>query len=140
ALYLKQNIQIEIPFTDDASIENAITCWCVLLYLNADSSTILKGMKNLQPVNMRLELKTGINNCTIINDSYSADLSSLNIALDFLEQQGGRQKKTVILSDLVQSGLADIDLYAQVAHSLKQRHVDRVIGIGESITKHLDLS
>src|SRR5690606_5663850 len=77
---------------------------------------------------------------TIINDSYSADLSSLNIALDFLEQQGGRQKKTVILSDLVQSGLADINLYAQVARALKQRHIDRVIGIGESITKHLDLS
>ena len=140
ALYRQQSIEVEIPFTDDASIENAITCWCVFLYLNVDPSVIFDRMKNLQPVNMRLELIPGINNCTIINDSYSADLSSLNIALDFLEQQTGRQKKTVILSDLVQSGLTDSDLYAQVAHSLKQRHVDRVIGIGNNIATHLDLS
>ena len=64
---------------------------------------IAKKMEQLQPVNMRLELKKGINHCMIINDSYSADLNSLEIALNFLDQQRGYSKKTVILSDVLQT-------------------------------------
>ncbi len=140
ARYKGESIETEIPFTDDASVENAVTCWCVCLYLGIQAQIIHQRMKELQPVNMRLEYKNGINNCSIINDSYSADLSSLKIALDFLFQQGSREKKTVILSDLFQSGLSDADLYAQVASLLIGHHVDRVIGIGPAISKYLDLS
>jgi alanine racemase len=140
AQYQQQTIDIEIPFTDDASVENSITCWCVCLYLGVPATTIHQRMKELLVVNMRLELKKGINNCTIINDSYSADSNSLNMALDFLNQQGGSGKKTVILSDLVQSGLANADLYAQVAGYLYDHQVDRVIGIGPSISMHLEFS
>ncbi|TAL40495.1 MAG: bifunctional UDP-N-acetylmuramoyl-tripeptide:D-alanyl-D-alanine ligase/alanine racemase, partial [Chitinophagaceae bacterium] len=103
ALYKKNETGITIPFTDDASVYNAITCWCVLLHFGLRDEVIAKRMKLLQPVNMRLELKKGINNCTIINDSYSADLSSLQIALNFLSQQSPGSKKTVILSDFFQT-------------------------------------
>ncbi|MDP4263943.1 MAG: bifunctional UDP-N-acetylmuramoyl-tripeptide:D-alanyl-D-alanine ligase/alanine racemase [Bacteroidota bacterium] len=128
---------ITIFFTDDASIENAITCWCVLLVLGVDQKKIEERMKTLQPVNMRLELKKGINHCNIINDSYSADLSSLEIALNFLSQQGGGSKKTVILSDFLQSSLKDEDLYSLLLESLQKHHVDRLIGIGGKISKTL---
>ena len=140
ARYQDQLIETEIPFTDDASVENAINCWCACLYLGVPPQIIHQRMKELQTVNMRLEFKNGLNNCTIINDSYSADLSSLKIALDFLEQQGSREKKTVILSDLFQSGLSDADLYAQVARLLSDHKVSRVIGIGPAISKYLEFS
>ena len=104
-------ISIQIPFTDDASVENAITCWCSLLAMKvADKITDVR-MKILSAVNMRLELKKGINHCTIINDSYSADLSSLEIALNFLDQQSAASKKTIIISDFLQAGMNDEDLY-----------------------------
>lgn len=125
---------IEIPFTDDASIENAITCWQVLLELSIDQAIIAKRMKQLQPVLMRLELKKGINNCIIINDSYSADLSSLEIALNFLNQQSVGEKKTVILSDFLQSSIPDNELYGQVLDSLQRHSINRLIGIGEKIS------
>ena len=86
---------------------------------------------------MRLELKKGINHCNIINDSYSADLSSLEIALNFLNQQNAGSQKTVILSDFLQSGLKDEELYTSVLESLKKHNVNRLIGIGEKITKAL---
>jgi len=82
-----QKYSLEIPFTDEASIHNAITCWCVLLFLNIPQDVIQKRIRALQHISMRLELKRGINHCTIINDSYSADLSSLTIALDLLSEQ-----------------------------------------------------
>jgi alanine racemase len=134
AVYLFQTISITIPFTDDASVENAIHCWCILLHLQIPREVIQQSMLQLGPVAMRLELKKGINNCSIINDSYSADLSSFNIALDFLSQQQQHEKRTVILSDILQSGRTEKDLYTEVARSLQQRHINRLIGIGERIS------
>lgn len=134
----EENFAFSIPFTDDASIENAITCSVVLLYLGISHTVISERMKKLQPVNMRLELRKGINHCKIINDSYSADLSSLEIALNFLDQQQAGSKKTVILSDFLQSALKDEELYALILENLKKHHVNRLIGIGEKISKALN--
>ena len=133
----KEKQCIVIPFTDDASIENAVTCWCVLRLLRVNQPDIESRIKNLQPVNMRLELKKGINNCSVINDSYSADLSSLNIALNFLDNQTGSAKKAVILSDFLQSGLEDNELYRQIGLALQNHSLNKIIGIGERISKFL---
>ncbi|HZW64904.1 MAG TPA: Mur ligase family protein, partial [Hanamia sp.] len=87
AEYNKTKFRIKIPFTDNASIENAINCWCTLFILNKNTKSIRERFWSLYPIEMRLELKAGINRCNLINDSYSNDLSSLRIALDFLEHQ-----------------------------------------------------
>lgn len=134
------DIKIVIPFTDDASIENTITCCAVLLQLGVNADVITSRMKNLHPVNMRLELKKGINHCSVINDSYSADLSSLEIALSFLDQQSGGAKKTVVLSDFLHSALTNEELYTLIAESLKKHDISRLIGIGERISQQLSLS
>lgn len=135
--YSLSSLRFTIPFTDDASVENAISCFCVLKYLNVGHAEIVMRMARLHPVNMRLELKKGINNCNLINDSYSADISSLEIALGFLEQQGSGIRKTVILSDFLQSSLPDEELYIQVAEKIQRHQVQRIIGIGEHISASL---
>ena len=137
ALINRESRTVIIPFTDDASIENAVTCWCVLHLLKISYEKIESRMINLQPVNMRLELKKGINHCTIINDSYSADLSSLDMALNFLDQQSAGGKKTAVLSDFLQSSISDEMLYERVVENLKKHRVSRLIGIGEKISDNL---
>ncbi|MFT3826915.1 MAG: bifunctional UDP-N-acetylmuramoyl-tripeptide:D-alanyl-D-alanine ligase/alanine racemase [Chitinophagaceae bacterium] len=136
ATYKEETISITIPFTDDASVENAINCWCLLLHLKIPAETIRVKMWQLGPVAMRLEMKEGINNCSIINDSYSADLSSFTIALDFLAQQHQHSKRTVILSDILQSARSEKELYTEVARMLVQKQVNRLIGIGDRIAHH----
>lgn len=136
--FFEKKIKIQIPFTDDASIDNAITCWCVLLQMKIENAVIAERMLQLHPVEMRLELKQGINNCSIINDSYSADINSLKIALDFLHQQKQHKKQTVILSDILQSGKDEYELYAEVASLLKQKHIERLIAIGPQINLQQD--
>lgn len=128
----------EIPFTDEASVDNALTCCCTLLMMNYAPAVISERMKHLQRVDMRLELKKGINQCTLINDSYSADVNSLRIALDFLDQQSGWPKRTVILSDLLQSADPDPLLYARIIGELRHHHVTRLIGIGPHISAALE--
>ena len=140
----KEDFEIEIPFQDAASVENAISCLMVLLYFKYDVTIIQNRMKLLYPVEMRLKVKNGINNCSIVDDSYSSDFQSLKIALDFLEsqtraQQASRrskqdQKKTVILSDIFQSGLPNAELYSKVAALIISNKISRVIGIGETIS------
>lgn len=132
-----ETLRITIPFTDDASVQNAVSCWQVMLHLGYKQPVIARRMGLLQPVNMRLELKKGIHDCAIINDSYSADLSSLEIALNFLDQQSAGGRKAVILSDFQQSALPDADLYRQVLDSLTRHHVRRVLAIGERISAGL---
>ncbi len=135
AEYLGEIRQIVIPFIDEASVENSMHCWCTMILLDYDQETITRRMKLLQPVAMRLEMKEGINSCTIINDSYNSDIDSLSIALDFLIQQKQHRRKTVILSDILQSGRSDNYLYGEIAQLLELKHVDRIIGIGKSIGK-----
>jgi Alr-MurF fusion protein len=136
AVYKERKISISIPFTNDAAIKNAVTCWCVLLHLQIADELISERMLQLKPVEMRLELKEGINSCSVINDSYSADITSLSIALDFLQQQQQHTKRTVILSDILQSGKNNTALYEEVAGILQQKNINRLIGIGTEITKH----
>jgi len=125
---------LEIPFVDDASVENVISCLLVLLYLEYDAKTIQSRIELLFPIEMRLKVKKGINNCSLIDDSYSSDFQSLKIALDFLESQKQHQKKTVILSDIFQSGLSNEALYSKVAELIISNNINRVIGIGETIS------
>lgn len=133
-VYKNNFISITIPFTDDASVENAIHCWALMLFMNYENDVIKERMEMLSPVAMRLELKEGVNNCSIINDSYNSDLGSLAIALDFLNQQKQHPKRTVILSDILQSGKQERNLYTEVAELLSKKNISRLIGIGSAIS------
>ena len=135
AIYQGNEIECMLPFKDKASIENGMICWATLLALGYTPKEADLRLEKLSPVTMRLELKNGINQCSIIDDSYSADISSLAIALDFLNQQNQHAKKTVILSDLFETGREEEDLYTEITDLLKQKKVDRLIGIGEYISK-----
>ena len=130
-----QHLKISIPFTDDASIENAIHCWLTALKFNVSESVIEKKMSQLAPIAMRMELKAGINNCEIINDSYNSDFNALTIALDFMNQQHHGKKRVVILSDILQSELKEDDLYEKIAQQIKSKGVNLIIGIGEAIMR-----
>ncbi|PBI89052.1 Alanine racemase [Flavobacterium sp. ACN2] len=133
--YKNEIFSLEIPFNDSASVENAISCLLVLLNFNYDQETIQNRIEMLYPVRMRLEVKNGINNCSIIDDSYSSDFQSLKIALDFLESQKKKgASKTVILSDIFQSGFSNEELYSKVAQLISDNKINRVIGIGPTIS------
>jgi alanine racemase len=134
--YKNEIFKVLLPFTDAISIENAITCICTLLYFNLNISTITERISKLYTIEIRLQAKKGINNCLLIDDSFSSDYQSLKIALDFLEQQKLHQKKTIILSDIFQSGLNVKELYSNVIKLLQQNNITQIITIGETIGKY----
>lgn len=135
-IYKAKPQSIKIPFTDDASIENAIHCWSTMLLLGYGPEVIKSRMLKLHPVAMRLEMKEGVNGCLIINDTYSSDPDSLANALDFLAQQSGNEKRTVILSDMLQSSTDEEQLYKSISRLLESKGITRLVGIGNVISKY----
>jgi alanine racemase len=139
AKWQEKIIDITIPFSDSASVENAITCWATLLFLNIEPDEIAKRTLTLQPVAMRLELKLGTNNCILINDFYNSDINALEIALHHQNQQNRGGKKIVILSDIEQTGKTNEELYEIVSKLIHQFKVDVFVGIGHEIAQHKNL-
>lgn len=133
------NFEIQIPFIDKSSLQNIATCITTLLYLKIPIADIQKRVANLYRVEMRLQIKNGIHNCTLIDDSYSSDYQSLKIALDVLENHKTHESKTVILSDIFQSGFDEDLLYAKVEKLLLNNRIERVYAIGNKIKNHLNL-
>ncbi|MBN1187673.1 MAG: bifunctional UDP-N-acetylmuramoyl-tripeptide:D-alanyl-D-alanine ligase/alanine racemase [Bacteroidales bacterium] len=131
--YKGKKIRVSIPFIDAVSIENALHVWSVLLYLGYDNEIIRGRMQKLTAVAMRMELKKGIRGCTLINDSYNSDVLSLRNAIDFLLRQKQNAKRTIILSDIQQSGKSREDLYREVAAIVNKQDVDRLICIGPEL-------
>ena len=130
----------QLPFIDEASVECSLACAATALHLGIDPETLDIRMSQLEPVAMRLEVKEGQHGCTLINDSYNSDLSSLDIALDFMSRRpdhNGR-KRTLILSDIQQSGQKPDKLYSIVSELAEKRGVDKFIGIGSVIAEHKD--
>lgn len=135
----------DLPFTDDASVENAIHCLAAALYCHLPAGELAERMRRLEPVAMRLEVKQGVRGCILINDSYNSDVNSLDIALDFMHRrhfaadsqqpdQLPRTAQTLILSDILQSGIPATELYRRVAEMVAGRGVTHLIGVGPEIS------
>lgn len=133
---LSQGVErvFKLPFTDQASIQNTATCIAVLLHLGLKTDEISNGIAHLQPVALRLEMKNAIGNSLLINDFYNSDLDSLKIALNFLQQQNRKTSRSLILSDIEQSGLTDTELYREIAQLVSIHNIDQLIGIGKKIS------
>ena len=150
-----------IPFIDEASVENSITCAAIGLYLGLTPEQIAERMPLLEPIAMRLEVKNGQHGCTLVNDSYNNDVNSLDIALDFMQRRSAvarsakgrlpeqedknstpytlnsKPNTTLILSDIYQSGESADELYAQVNDLCQKRGITKLIGIGTEISAHV---
>ena len=134
-LYHGESLTFVIPFADKASVENAIHCIAVGLLMQMEPEVIAERIQSLTSIAMRLEIKAGMNNCTIINDYYNSDINSLAIALDVMRHQRQHQRNVVILSDILQSGRSELDLYTEIGQLLKTKNVDMLIGIGEALSR-----
>ncbi len=134
--YLGMENSYRIPFIDEASIENSLHCLAVCLYLMISPEKIAERMEHLEPVAMRLEVKEGKNGCILINDSYNSDIASLDIALDFMARRSDTKdrKRTLILSDILETGQSTTFLYRKVAQLVQSRGINKIIGVGPEIS------
>ena len=131
------NWALQLPFADPASVENLIHCVVTLISIGiTDPADLQSRLHRLRPVSMRLELKEGIKHCVVIDDSYNNDVAGLQLALSFLQQQVNRDRKVVILSDVLQSGQKEDELYAHIGRLVSEQNLSGFIGIGPELSRH----
>ena len=140
-IYKGEQGEYTIPFIDEASIEDSIICAATALHLGLTMEQIAGRMEHLEPIAMRLEVKQGRRGCTLINDSYNSDINSLDIALDFMNRRPDEQgrRRTLILSDIYQSGEQPAELYRQVNDLCTKRGISKFIGIGDEVSAHANV-
>ena len=144
-LALRAASRFTLPFADEPSVENALHCLAVLLWRQLDPNKALapveiqRRLARLHPVAMRLEMKAGRHGCYLLDDTYNNDLAGLSLALDALSRQARPGGRTLILSDVLESGLSGAELYARVAALVQAHGVTRLIGVGEEISKELKI-
>ncbi|MEM8585341.1 MAG: alanine racemase [Bacteroidota bacterium] len=112
--------------------QNAHTALVAALRLGVPPEELEAKMSQLSPLANRLQTRSAPNNCLLIDDSYSNDLTSLAAAIDFAKERSYQRKLTLFLSDLLQSGRPQDELYIEVASLLIGR-VDRLFLVGQSV-------
>lgn len=132
-------LNVFLPFTDTASVENALYCLVTMLALGINAEICRERLARLSNIPLRLELKKAHNNCILVYDCYNTDIESLRLALDFLNQQSHSSNKTAILSEILQSGMDDSSLYHEMADLLSSAGINRVLGIGKKLEAHIDI-
>lgn len=134
--YQSQTNEITLPFTHEAFIENALAVVLTALFMGIDFQHIKKTALKLRPIEMRLELVEAIDDCTLINDYYNSDLTSVSVALQFLQQQNNHPGKAIILSDIPHTGYSADEVYKTVAQWIKNDNINLFIGIGKEIVHY----
>ena len=127
---------LDIPFPDIASYENCMNAVSILLLKQYSPNVIISRVQQLSAIAMRMEIKDGINNCTLVNDYYNSDPSSFQLALNILATQDASKERVVILSDFMDTGKSGDDLYPSIAETLRQANISLFIGIGKHLSEH----
>ncbi|MBN2777155.1 MAG: bifunctional UDP-N-acetylmuramoyl-tripeptide:D-alanyl-D-alanine ligase/alanine racemase [Bacteroidales bacterium] len=137
--YNNQLHELKIPFTDEGSIENAISCFALItVFFPKPDKDIISRFTSLPGVQMRLQTLDAINNSILINDSYNSDINSLEIALDYLNQKKANKKSILIMSDILQNSEKENIFYKSVNKLISEKNIDQLIGIGENLSKQKD--
>ncbi|MEO9872734.1 bifunctional UDP-N-acetylmuramoyl-tripeptide:D-alanyl-D-alanine ligase/alanine racemase [Ekhidna sp.] len=131
--------QFQCDFTSETQLENLTHAIVTCLEIGLDPKQIQRGINLIEGVPMRLELKSGINGCYILDDSYNNDEIGLKVALDYLESHKQKTKRTLILSDILHTGRSDEELYTLIAELLRSKHISRLIGVGPRIRSMRDV-
>ncbi|MEN7546590.1 bifunctional UDP-N-acetylmuramoyl-tripeptide:D-alanyl-D-alanine ligase/alanine racemase [Rapidithrix thailandica] len=138
-VWQEQSFEVELPFSDRASVENILHCIAVYSYLGMPLDDLEKRLQRLRLPKMRLEIKEGINNCVLIDDAYNNDLAGLSVALSFLDQHSEFRKKTLILSDMLEAGGNERKQCQAIQNLLSQKGLHKFIGIGRKLLAHQDV-
>lgn len=131
--------EVTIPFVDRAATANALSCIALLLTMNYDPAEVTHRCAALAPVTTQLKLDEAINGCHLIYDSYSLDLESLAIALDFLQQESQQPQRTLIFSQFSQPGRSLTQCLQRVAELARWSGINWIIGVGPDLEAHKDL-
>jgi len=125
---------VTIPIPGIHVVRNALASSICAFYLGVSLSQIIKGIQSFKLSKDRMDIKNGINDCIIINDTYNASPQSIIAMLDLLVSQKNenRNKKIIaILGDMFELGDFSKNLHEEIGRYKSIEELDSLITIGK---------
>jgi UDP-N-acetylmuramoyl-tripeptide--D-alanyl-D-alanine ligase len=124
----KAEVYLRLP--GQHSISNALAAAAVALEFEFDAPAIATALHGFTPPARRMNIVTGRNGATVIDDSYNASPGSMQAALHVLELAPKGSLKVAVLGDMLELGDHATQAHEEIG-SLAGRTADIVIAVGE---------
>ena len=128
-------ISVQSQLHDEASLENLSHCLIQAHLLGMSNEELTTAVMGIKPISMRLEIKEGVRNNQLIDDSYNNDIDGLKLALPLFKRYE-EKKKVLIISDFIETGIDEDTLYQQIAQLIAHQRIEKIIGIGSQIERN----
>ncbi len=123
------NIELTLSLPGRHNIMNALEAAACAISLGIALSTIKQGLESISTVKGRLQIKSGLKQCRIIDDTYNANPASLDAALKVLQRFPGRH--WLVIGDMGELGDDAEALHARAGEISKASGIERLYTLGE---------
>lgn len=127
------NFDVKLQLLGRHNVMNALAATAASIAAGYSIKQITTGLEQLKPVKGRLQLKKGINNSQVIDDTYNANPSSLKAAINVLHDFSG--KRFLALGDMAELGTNASELHKEAGMYAKEKGVDSLYSFGKLAAK-----
>jgi len=120
---------INLPLPGKHNVANALAAIAVTSAMDIPSSAIVKGLASMTSVPHRLQLRSGVNQSKLIDDSYNANPGSYKQALATLASFAGQH--WLVLGDFGELGADSEQLHYQMGLDAKEAGVKKLLTVGK---------
>lgn len=121
-------IAISLSLPGIHNVSNALAAAALALRVGATLQDVREGLRDIPHVAGRLQVKQLTNQVKILDDTYNANVGSVNAAIDLLSSFAGR--KILVLGDMAELGEKARYYHEQVGEYAKQKGIDRLYTLG----------
>lgn len=122
-------VPLSLGIIGQHNITNAIAASIIALNMGASEQQIQQGLKNLNKVKGRVEVKTLADSIKLIDDSYNASVPAMKAAIDLLAAFQGQ--RWLILGNMAELGKESLALHRQVGEHAAPQKFEHVLTYGE---------
>lgn len=125
------NYQVYVPGLGEHNVYNALAAIAACYSLGIDISKAIQRLAVFRHVRKHMEISTGVNGCTIIDDTWNCTPLSMESGLSVLNHMRQSKKSIAVMGYMPQLGEAGKKEYDRIGKKVAQLNVDYLVLIGE---------
>lgn len=126
----KNTYRVKVPVPGVHNVYNALAAIAVGVEMNIPMGTIIDGIAEYSPGNMRQNI-ISCKGIKIINDAYNASPQSMQAAISVLEELSAKSRGIAVLGDMLEMGEMAEELHYSVGKFVRNKKIKYLITVGK---------